>query len=80
MLTDLENRLMAEGADKLTVEVIHQKLDAHFKRLKNKQEEDTVEEKALSAIEQRSKKVISTWNSNQFLGTRRNCGKMASKL
>ena len=39
---------MAESSDKPTIELMHQKLNAHFKQLENKREENAVEEKALS--------------------------------
>ena len=33
MLMDLENRLLAETSEKLSIELMQQKLNAHFKRL-----------------------------------------------
>ena len=50
LLTDVENRLMVESGYKLIIELMHQKLNNFFKRLENKREEDTEEEKVLSAI------------------------------
>ena len=45
MLTDLENRLMAESDENLTIEFVHQKFNTHFKRLQSKKEEVEEEEK-----------------------------------
>ena len=42
---------MAENIDKLTIELMHQILNARFKRLEDKEEESAVEEKVLSAIQ-----------------------------
>ena len=50
MLADLENRLMAECNEKLTIELMHQKLNACFKRLQCKKEKVEEKEKALAAI------------------------------
>ena len=66
VLTDLENRLMTESSDKLTI-CMHQKLNAHFKRLENKREEDAEEEKALSEIQKRlNEKVMSSCNVKEL--------------
>ena len=36
VLANLENRLIAENSNKLIIKVMHQKLNAHFKRLDEK--------------------------------------------
>ena len=49
VLTHLKKRLMSEHGEKLTIELMHQKLNAHFKRLHSKKEEkNKIEEKALA--------------------------------
>ena len=38
VLTDIEHRLMTESSEKCTTELMHQKLNACFKRLQSKKE------------------------------------------
>ena len=50
VLTDVENRLILESGEKITIELISQQLNAPFKTLQSKKDEVKEEEKALAAI------------------------------
>ena len=65
---------MAESSDKPTIELMHQKLNAHFKQLENKRGENAVEEKALSVGLKEPRR-----NVKQCKGTCKNCGKYDHK-
>ena len=54
-----ENRLMAESYEKLAIKLMHQKLNACFKRLQNKKEDNEEEEKVLAAINKQKKGINS---------------------
>ena len=45
VLTDLETWLMSEIGEKLTIDLMHQKLNAHFKRLQSKKKKLTKKKK-----------------------------------
>ena len=72
---------MSESDGKLTIELVHQKLNASFKRFQGKKEKVEAEEKALAEIKKQVKeKALAVWNEQQFMGSYRNCGKYGHKV
>ena len=76
--TDLEKRVMSENGNKLFIEVMHQKLNAHSKRLKQRNNWGTRKEGHLK-ISKKLKGKTKMGFIKQFKGTCRTCGEYENK-